>query len=174
MPIVKIGSNTITNCSQVILVAGTEVFRLRQPDAEGQLVADFLVCNAAGEPLARTTRNGIVQSIAGVVVRHSPSVSEILDGTGRVLARAEQLDAETVRLTGTFGVPGTVVEATADVLRLPQQGTISRCTITGTGTAIEVQAHGAIAFGKPIAPPRPGFRVTNDVRALPQKQRRPK
>ena len=174
MPIVIIGSNTITNCSQVILVAGTEVFRLRQPDAQGQMVAEFLVCNAVGEPLARTARNGIVQCVDGVMVRHSPTFSEVLDGTGLVLARAEQLDAETVRLTGTFGVPGTVVEATADVLRLPQHGTISRCTIAGTGTAIEVQAQGAITFGKPIPPPRPGFRVTNDVRALPQKQRRPK
>jgi len=174
MPIVIIGSNTITNCSQVILVAGTEVFRLRQPDAEGHLVADFLVCDAAGEPLARTARNGILQSVAGVVVRHGPTVSEVLDGTGRIRARAEQLDAETVRLTGTFGVPGTVLEATADALRLPQQGVISHCTIAGTGTAIEVQAQGAITFGKLVAPPRPGFRVTNDVRALPQKQRRPK
>jgi len=173
MPRVIIGSNTITNCSQVILIAGTEVFRLRQPDTEGQLVADFLVCDATGTLLARTARNVIVQSVAGVVVRHSPTVSEVLDGAGQVLARAEQIDAESVRLTGTFGVPGTVLEATAEVLRLPRQGTISRCTIAGTGTAIEVQAQGAITFGKPIPPPRPGFRVTNDVRALPQKQRRP-
>jgi hypothetical protein len=174
MPTLIIGANTITHCAQVLMIHGKEVFRLRQPDGDGHLVADFDVCDAAGQPIARTTRNSIQQAHAGVVLRHGPRFSEVVDATGRVVARAEQLTEDAVRLTGTFGLPGTVVEAASDALRMPDQGVISRCTFSGNGTAIEVQADGSIAFGRTVAPPRPGFRMTSEVRALPQKQRRPK
>jgi hypothetical protein len=169
-----LGSNTITHCTQVLMIAGKEVFRLRQMDDEGQLVADFEVCDAQGRQIARTIRNRIVQGDAGITVSHGPRMSEVLDATQHSLARVELLAADTVLLTGTFGIPGLVMEAAADALRMPAGGRISRCAFVGNGTAIEVQADGCIAFARTVAAPRPGFRVTSDVRALPQKQRRPK
>lgn len=38
---VNLGSNIITDCEAVLVVNGSEVFRLRERDSDGRLICDF-------------------------------------------------------------------------------------------------------------------------------------
>ncbi len=117
-----IGGNTFTKCEHALTIGGKEVFRLRQRGGDGQLVADFDLCDAAGRSIAKVAKNNIVHAAAGTTVRNGPSFSEVIDSSGTVLGRAEEVSLEVVRLTGCFGQPGMVVEAGPDHLQLPGGG----------------------------------------------------
>ncbi len=167
-----LGGNTITNCSHAIVVAGREVFRLRNRGGDGNLVIDIECCDDAGAAVARVQKNEIVRASPGTSVRHGPGFAEVVDARGTVIARAEEVSPDSVRVVGRFGSVGMVLKVETDVLRLPRGGTMTGCALSGACAAIEIDQSGAFSIGKPHQIPRPGFRHNLAVPQLRQQGKR--
>jgi len=125
--------------------------------SDGQLVADFDTCDQSGMQLVKIVKNNVVHSAPGMVHRHGANFSEVINANGEIIARAEEVAIDVVRVTGQFGSAGMIVRADSDSLTLPNGATLRQCSISGCGTAIEI-GNGGIAPKENPSLPRHGFR----------------
>ena len=133
---VLLGNNTISNCEAALVVNGTEVFRLRSRGNDGQLVVDFDMRGPDGDRLAKVAKNNVVHAADGYDVVHAARESSVTHSeSGTTIARVEEIDHETVRITGEFWVDGHHVSITEEALT---SGTItmSENVIDGFSKAI--------------------------------------
>jgi len=112
----SVGSATFTDTNGGLVINGVEVFRLRTPAPGDHLCVDFEVRSADNHVLAIVQGSTCVQAAPGVAVRQGPAFCEIVNPHGEMVARAEKLSANVVRVYGTFHVDGSYIRADGDVL----------------------------------------------------------
>ncbi len=99
---VLLGSNVINNCEAALVVNNEEVFRLRERLGDGRLVCDFDVRDAQGNRLAKIAKNNVVHAAEGYEVKNLARESYITDPEGNVVAKVEEVELETIKITGRF------------------------------------------------------------------------
>ena len=142
---VLLGSNLINNCDSALVVNGEEVFRFREGQSNDQLLCDFDLTNQGGQRIAKVAKNQVVHVAAGYTYQSTGNRAEIHDGNGTVVASVERLDANTLKLNGTFHVKGHTVVITDQALQSAGV-TMSGNVISGFGKAISLEP-GSFAIG---------------------------
>ncbi len=122
---VLLGNNAIDNCDAAVVVNGIEVFRLRERAADERLVCDFDVRDKAGRLLAQVAKNSVVMAAQGYKVENSARESSVIGPSGRVIARVEEVERNTVKITGEFWIGSYHVVITDQAL------TLGGCTLSG-------------------------------------------
>ncbi len=134
---VNLGSNAIKDCQAVLLVNGSEVFRLRERDSDNRLVCDFDVRNEGGERLAKVAKNNVVFAADGYSFRNLPQESYIEGPEGDIVARVQENGYDEITITRDFWIEGHHV-VISDSKLLNGKMTISGNTITNSRKAISI------------------------------------
>lgn len=158
-----LGNIVITDCDPALVIAGEEVFRLRERAHGGQLVVDFDLRDPAGERIAKIAKNHVVYIAEGFDVASKPGRYQVIRKTESTMyAAVEEVSPRTIKVTGTFCVAGIAVVA-SDSGTTIGTNTVSRCQIVGFGTAVEVTVKG-IGHGRRTAPVMTGEEETRWIR----------
>lgn len=134
-----IGNNEIVDCDAALEIEGAEVFRLRDREHDGQLVVDFDLRDAAGNRIAKISKNHVVHVSEGFEVQSQPRLYRVIrKDTGDVYASVEEVSPRTLKLTGKFHANGLSV-LIDDSKIVKGNTTISHNTIKGFDTAVELR-----------------------------------
>ena len=134
--LVRLGSNLIPDCDSALVIEGEEVFRLRERDKDGHLVVDFDLRAADGTRIAKVVKNYVAYAAPEYEYRNRKGLSEVVEkANGRVVARVEETEPDTITVTGTFHVKGYTVTITEDAL-IAGGVAIANTGIRGFGKAI--------------------------------------
>ncbi len=106
---VLLGSNVINDCDAALVVNNEEVFRLRERLGDGRLICDFDVRDQDGNRLAKIAHNNVVYAAEGYEVKNLEKESYIQGPSGEIIACVEEVDLDTIRITGRFCIEGHMV-----------------------------------------------------------------
>ena len=105
--------------------------------SDGRLACDFDVRDAEGNRLAKVAKNNVVHAAEGYEVINLARESYIKDQKGELVAKVEEIELDTIRITGRFCIGGHSV--LIDENKLVSGGiTMTGNTISGFNKAIAI------------------------------------